>query len=78
MSNAGKTSIMVMTDMGYSHEEVEILVLETALDASREHSARMKRRMVTAEEKYWEAVRHEKGLRETIQHLRDAYLSRTV
>ena len=67
-----------MTDMGYSQEEVEILVLETALDSAREHSARMKRRMVTAEEKYWEAVRHEKGLKETIQLLRDGYLSRTV
>ena len=67
-----------MTDMGYSQEEVEILVLETALDSAREHSARMKRRMVTAEEKYWEAVRHEKGLRKTIQQLRDAYLRRTV
>ena len=67
-----------MTDMGYSQEEVEILVLETALDSAREHSARMKRRMVTAEEKYWEAVRHEKGLRETISLMRDGYLRRTV
>ena len=64
--------------MSYSHEEVEILVLETAMDSAREHSVRMKRRMITAEEKYWEAVRHEKGLRETIQQLRDAYLRRTV
>ena len=67
-----------MTDMGYSQEEVEILVLETALDSAREHSARMKRRMVTVEEKYWEAVRHEKGLRETISLMRDGYLRRTV
>ena len=64
--------------MSYSHEEVEILVLETAMDSAREHSARMKRRMVTAEEKYWEAVRHEKGLKETISLMRDGYLRRTV
>ncbi len=76
--SAGSISWKGTSDMSYSHEEIEILVLETALDAAREHSARMKRRMVAAEDKYWEAVRHERGLRETIQQFREAYLRRTV
>ncbi len=64
--------------MNLSHEEVEILIIENALDTAKEHTARMKRRAYRAEAEFLEAQQHVKGLEETIQLMRDGYLSRTV
>ena len=64
--------------MSYSHEEVEILILENALDSAKLTTARLKRRIYRAEMEYAEALDTEKGLKETISLMRDGYLRRTV
>ena len=79
MSNAGKTSIMGMTDMThYSKEEIEILILENALDSAREHATRLKRRIYNAEVDYAEELERIKCIQESIEIRRDEYLGRTV
>ena len=62
----------------YSKEEIEILILENALDSAKEHASRLKRRIYNSEVDYAEELDRIKRLHETVQLLRDGYLSRTV
>jgi len=58
--------------------EIQILILENALESAKQHTARCKRRLAEAEVTFSEASIAEMTLSRSINSLRDTYLQRAA
>ena len=64
--------------MNLDADQIEILILESALGAATSHTQRCKRRMEAAQQEYYHAAQSEQALANHLQYARENYLKRTV
>ena len=58
--------------------EVQILILDSALDSARQHTARCKRRVAEAQHNLDESINAERVLANSLASMREAMLLRSV